>query len=280
MMTALPFSEPMRWLLRLLDKFTAFLRRDLLIGFRYRSGLALAVAGGLLEIAGLYYLSRAIGPAFRPEGMDSYPFLLVGTGLYTFLLMGVSSFLSTIQEAQQAGTLEVLLTTPSGGSMVLLLSAISSLAGKGLTFSLYLAAGLVLAGFHFGHGSLFPACIVLLLSLAIAAALGMGTAALQLLTQKGSAILWLLGSAVWMLAGAMFPITVLPRWLQALSLAIPMTHSLTAMRLALFSTGSPAGLMKEIVMLAGFVTLLLPLSLLLFEKALCHARLSGSLSYY
>lgn len=276
----MPFSNPMRWLARWLDKFTAVLRRDLLMALRYRSALVLTIAGGVLEIVGLYYLSRAIGPGFRPDGMESYPFLLVGTGLYTFLLMGVSSFLSAIQEAQQAGTLEVLMTTPTGGSTVLLLSALSSLAGRAMTFSIYLAGGLVLAGARFTKVSLLPACMVLVLSFAVAAGLGMGTAALQLLTQKGSAILWLLGSAVWMLTGAMFPTSTLPRWLQLVSLAIPMTHALTAMRLALFSSASAAGLWNEMAVLAGFAFFLLPLSLLLFEKALRHARLSGSLCYH
>lgn len=279
-MTAMPLSQPIRWLARLLDKLSAVVRRDLLMARRYRSGLILAIAGGVLEIVGLYYLSRAIGPGFRPDGMDSYAFLLVGTGLYTFLLMGVSSFLSAIQEAQQAGTLEVLMTTPTGGSTVLLLSAISSLAGKGISFSLYLAGGLVFSGLRFAHVSLVGAGIVLVLSFMVGAALGMGTAAVQLLTQKGSAVLWLLGSAVWMLAGAMFPISVLPRWVQFVSLAIPMTHALTAMRLSLFGGGFPTSLVTEIVVLAGFALLMLPLSLLLFDKALRHARLSGSLSYY
>lgn len=270
----------MRCIPQLLDKLTALIRRDLLIALRYRSGLVLGFAGGMLEIAGLYYLSRAIGPGFRPDGMDSYPFLLVGTGFYAFMLMGISSFLSVIQEAQQAGTLEVLMTTPTGGSTVLLLSAASSLAGSAMTFSIYVCGGLILAGFRFTYFSLLPTCIVLVLSFAVAAALGMGTAALQLLTQKGSAVLWLLGSAVWMLAGAMFPISVLPRWLQFVSRAIPLTHALTAMRLALFSGGFAAGLMSEIAVLAGFVVLLFPLGLWTFDKALRGARMSGSLSYY
>jgi ABC-2 type transport system permease protein len=270
----------MRWLTCSLDKLIAFVRRDLLIALRYRSGLIFAVAGGLLEIAGLYYLSRAIGPSFRPDGMASYPFLLVGTGLYTFLLMGISSFLSTIQEAQQAGTLEILMTTPSGGSTVLLLGALSSLVGKGMAFSIYLLGGLVLAGMRFTSMSLLPACLVLVLSFAVAAGLGIGTAALQLVNQKGSAILWFLGSAVWMLTGAMFPVSVLPRWLQLVSLAIPMTHALTAMRLALFQDRLPTELLNETAVLAAFAALLLPLSLLLFERALRHARLTGSLSHY
>jgi ABC-2 type transport system permease protein len=269
----------MAWLGRLLDKFAALLRRDLRIALRYRSGLVFALAGGLLEIAGLYYLSRAIGPGFRPDGMDSYPFLLVGSGLYTFLLMGISCFLSAIQEAQQAGTLEVLMTTPTRPSTVLLLSAISSFAARGITFLMYLAGGLLLAGVHFTHASLFPSFVVLGLSFVVAAALGVSTAAVQLLTQKGSAIIWLLGSAVWMLTGALFPISVLPRWLQFISLAIPMSHALTAMRLALLSGGFPIGLVKETAWLAAFAVVLLPASLVAFELALRRARLTGSLSY-
>jgi ABC-2 type transport system permease protein len=106
------------------------------------------------------------------------------------------------------------------------------------------------------------------------------TAAVQVLTQKGSAILWILGSAVWMLAGAMFPISALPRWLQLVALAIPMTHALKAMRLALFGAGWPAGLANEIAILAGFAVLFLPLGLIVFERALREARMSGSLSHY
>ena len=280
MMTAMSVSKPIAWLAHLLDKLGAVLRRDVLVALRYRAGLGLAAAGAVLEIAGLYYLSRAIGPSFRPEGINSYPFLLVGTGLYTFILMGISSFLAAVPEAQQAGTLEVLMTAPTGGSTVLLLSAVSSLGGKGLAFSAYVAGGLALGGVRLPQGNLLAAGMVLVLSFMLAAALGMGTAAVQLLTQKGSAILWLLGSALWMLAGAMFPISTLPRWLQFLSLSIPITHALTAMRLALFSSGLTHSLLSEIAVLAAFTVLLLPSSVLLFEKAVRYARLSGSLSYY
>lgn len=264
---------------RLLDKVAAILRRDLLIATRYRAALFIASAGGVLEIAGLYYLSQAIGPGFRPEGMNSYPFLLVGTGFYTFLLMGISCFVSSIQEAQQAGTLEVLMTSSTNPATLVLLSAISSFGGKGLTFLLYLAAGLLISGAHFGHPSFLPFCCVLGLSLAIAVAIGMGTAAMQLTVRKGSAIVWLLGSAVWLLAGAMFPVSALPPWLQIVARFIPMTHSLTAMRMALFTGGFTMPLLKELSVLAGFAILLLPVSLAFFSAALRRARLLGTLCY-
>ena len=96
----------------LLDKTAVIMRRDLLTAMRYRTGFLLGGAGAITELAAFYYLSRAVGPGFRPEGIEYFSFLLIGTGFYTFLLMGVHAFLQTVQEAQQTGTLEVL-GTPS-----------------------------------------------------------------------------------------------------------------------------------------------------------------------
>ena len=83
-----------------LDKTVAIIRRDLLTAIRYRTGFFLAAAGAVTELAAFYFLSRAVGPWFRPEGVEYFPFLLVGTGFYTFLLMGTHSFLQIVQEDQ------------------------------------------------------------------------------------------------------------------------------------------------------------------------------------
>ncbi len=261
------------------DKFAAIVRRDLLTAIRYRASFVLAAAGGAVEIAGLYYLSKAIGPNFRPNGMDSYPFLLVGTGLYSLLLMGISCFVSAVQEAQQAGTLEVLMTSSTSPSLVLFLSATSSFAGKGLSFLIYLIVGLLISQVRLLWACCLPACLVLALSMAVAAAIGTAAAGVQLTIQKGSGMVWLLGSAVCLLTGAMFPVSTLPRSVQTLANLIPFTHSIAAMRMALVSGGFSAALLQEIAVLAGFALVLLPLSLLFFAEALRHARLRGTLSY-
>jgi len=64
----------------LLDKTVVIARRDLLTAIRYRTGFVLSAIGALTELAAFYYLSRAVGPAFRPEGLEYFSFLLVGTG--------------------------------------------------------------------------------------------------------------------------------------------------------------------------------------------------------
>lgn len=261
----------------LVDKSAVIARRDLLTAVRYRTGFLLSAAGALTELTAFYYLSRAVGPAFRPEGLEYFSFLLVGTGFYTFLLMGVHAFLQTVQEAQQTGTLEVLMTTSTSPPVLVFLSAISAFAANTITLLFYLAAGLL-----FGaplHPNLPAAIAVFLLSVIIAAAIGLIAAAVQLAIQKGSAVVWALGS-IWFLTGTMFPVQTLPKVLRDLAQLIPITHSLEGMRLALLEGASLARIRGEIAVLAGFAALLLPVSLLVFSWTLRRARLQGTLSFY
>ncbi len=127
----------------LLDKTIVIARRDLLTAVRYRTGFLLGATGAITELAAFYYLSRAVGPGFRPDGLEYFSFLLVSTGFYTFLLMGVHAFLQTVQEAQQTGTLEVLMTTSTSPPVLVFLSAMSAFAANTVTLLFYLAAGLL-----------------------------------------------------------------------------------------------------------------------------------------
>jgi hypothetical protein len=105
-----------------LDKLYAILRRDLLTSIRHRSGFVLTLVGLLTQLAAFYFLLRAIGPSFRPNGVEYFAFLLVGTRLYTFSVMSRQAFLETVQEAQCTGTMEVLMTTSTAPAELVILS--------------------------------------------------------------------------------------------------------------------------------------------------------------
>lgn len=264
---------------KLLDKMLAIVRRDLLSAIRYRSGFVMTAAGTLVELAAFYYLSRAIGPEFRPEGFSYFPFVLVGTGMYTFLVMGINSFFHVIQEAQTNGTLEILMTTCTPGPVLVFLSALSAFAGTTFQLLLYLGIGLALFGAPV-HANAFGAVIVFILSGIIAFALGMFAAALQLAIQKGSAMVWLLGSGAWFLTGTLFPAGTLPEPLRIISNLIPITYSLNAMRMALLEGVGLGALGHELAILGLFCAVLLPASMWAFAYTLRRARMQGTLSFY
>jgi ABC-2 type transport system permease protein len=262
------------------DKSAAIFRRDLLTALRYRSAFALTVAGALTELAAFYYLSRAIGPGFRPEGLDYFSFLLVGTGFYTFLVMGIHSFLQTVQEAQQTGTFEVLMTTSTPPAVLVLLSAMSAFSRNAVQLLFYLAAGLLIFNGTLPRPSIAACLLILVLSVVIAMAIGLMVAALQVAIQKGSVVLWALGSGAWLLTGTLFPVASLPRGLRLAADLIPITHALDAMRMALLQGAGFPTLGHEIRILSFFAFALFPLSLLMFSHSLRRARQEGTLSSY
>jgi len=262
----------------ILEKATAVLKKDFLTAARYRRGFVLNIVAPLSQLATFYYLARAVGSQFRPDGMPYFLFLLIGTGFYTFLLSGVHSFLRLVQEAQQNGTLEVLMMTSTRPSQLLALSAISAFAGAFMQFFIYSGAGVLLFAPNVKPNFLGLA-LVFGASVLIASAIGIFAAGLQISLQKGSAVLWALGSTSWLIAGTLFPVTALPRPLQLLAAVVPFTHSLAGMRLAVLQRFGSA-LAHEIIALLLFALILLPGSMVFFSWTVRRARQLGTLSFY
>src|ERR1700694_3718598 len=158
-----------------LDKLHAILRRDLLTAIRHRSGFVVTLVGVFTELAAFYFLSRAIGPGFRPNGVEYFPFLLVGTGIYTFFVMSTQAFLSSVQEAQQTGTMEVLMTTSTPPAQLVVLSSVSAFAGNLVKLAVYLLAGAAIFRAPI-HPDILSCLIVLIFCIAIAMAVGLAAA--------------------------------------------------------------------------------------------------------
>jgi ABC-2 type transport system permease protein len=262
----------------ILDKAAAIIKKDFLTALRYRNGLMLNAFAPVAQLVMFYYLARSVGPQFRPEGMPYFLFLLVGTAFYSFLLTGMHSFFRSIQESQQAGTLEVLMTSATPAPLLLSLSVISAFAGGIVQLVLYVGGGLFLFRPPL-HVNAAGCIVVFFLSLLIAVSLGMIAAGLQIAIHKGSAALWLLGSTAWVISGTLFPVRVLPRPIEIAAQLLPVTHSLAAMRLAVTSASSPA-LMREIGVLVAFSMVLVPASMFFFSWTLRRARQFGTLSFY
>ena len=261
------------------DKATVILRRDLLTAMRYRSAFVITSVGAVAELATFYFLARAIGPNFRPEGMEYFPFLVVGTGFYTFLIMTINSFVSVVQEAQQNGTLEVMLATSTPAPVLVTLSALASFMKNTLQLLLYVAGGLLLSGVSL-NPNLAACALVFVLSAIIVVAIGFVAAALQIAVQKGSGVVWLMGAAAWLMTGTIFPVGTLPHGLRAMSGLIPITHALEAMRLALLQDAGFRRLAPELIVLGIFSMILLPLGLWTLSFAVQRARCEGTLSFY
>jgi ABC-type multidrug transport system permease subunit len=80
-----------------------------------------------------------------------------------------------------------------------------------------------------------------------------------------------------LLGGALFPVRVLPDQLHVLSRLVPTRYAFDGARAAVYG-GS--GLGADLLALMAFAMITLPISLLLFRRALVAARQVGSLNQY
>ncbi len=77
----------------------------------------------------------------------------------------------------------------------------------------------------------------------------------------------------------LFPVTILPDWLQVVAKLNPMTHALNAMRAALLGGARLPRLLPAIELLLLFAIVLLPASMLVFYWTLERTKTTGTLSH-
>jgi ABC-2 type transport system permease protein len=262
------------------DKLWAVMRRDLLMMLRYRGGFWMELAGIVVEVSSFYFLARAIGPEYRPEGIPYFPYVLIGTSFYAFLMAGMSTFVHTVREAQVTGTMEVMMTTSTPGPAIVLLTAMSAFTGRAFQLMLALVLGFTAFGFSLHSPNVLAAVAIFVLSLVVVMAIGMLAAAVQVAIQRGASVLWLLASLTALMTGTMFPVSVLPKPLLAVARAIPITYSIDGLRGALLRGASFQQLLTPFSVLAAYAAALLPFSLWLLSQSLRLARQRGTLSFY
>src|SRR5437764_1172493 len=83
-----------------------------------------------------------------------------------------------------------------------------------------------------------PAVAVFGMSLVAFSSVGIMSASFTLIFRRGDPVLWLFGSASWLLGGVLFPTSQLPRVLRSIATLLPITHAANAMRAALLTSAS------------------------------------------
>lgn len=265
---------------RALRLTAAFLRRDLLVDFSYRGSFAFAVAGAVFSLWSLYFLGRAFGagsPQLASAGGDYFRFALVGVSLAVPLRAGMGGVSRRVRELQLFGGLETLAGAPVPPFGAILLVALYPLLNAVARGALLLAMGIVAFGARF-PGADAPAALAVL-ALGVAGYLGFGilSASMVIWLKRGDPIAWAVDALTFMVSGILYPVEVLPRWLQGVAALVPATHALSALRRALLLGASARELSGELAWLAAFAAGLLPVSALVLSWALRKAARDGSL---
>jgi ABC-2 type transport system permease protein len=117
------------------------------------------------------------------------------------------------------------------------------------------------------------------LSLLAFSGLGILSASYLLLFKRGNPAKWFFLGISSVAGGMLFPVSILPDWLQFVARLNPVTHALEAMRASLLGGATIAALWRPLGVLLPFAAVLLPLSMSIFAWSLRRTKITGTLSH-
>jgi ABC-2 type transport system permease protein len=260
-----------------------FFARDLRIASTYRSSFVLDAVEALFGAATFYYVARFVdSPELRqalPQGSSYFAYALVGFVFFDYLNASLDSFDRSLQEARDSGTLEPLLVTQVSLPVILAGSAVYPFATTTLRIAVYLGWSAAFFDFPLRSANWFAVLAVLLATLLAFSGMGIFSAAYLLLFKRGNPAKWFLLGISSVVGGMLFPVSILPDWLQVIAHLNPVTYALDAMRAALLENAGLAAIGRPLVTLLLFALILLPASMTAFAWALRRTKITGTLTH-
>ena len=279
-MAASTFPASRQLLVIRAQAITAIVRRDYHITRSYRLAFGLDLVFGVANLLLYYFISRTFGSASTAslDGAPSY-FAFAVVGIVVMVVMQAASAATAvrIREEQLTGTLEALVVQP-----ITSLELALGLAGFPFVFAIvravvYLAIASAWLGVDVGQADWPGTALVLVTAGAALTSLGIALGAIVLVIKKGDVLAGVAIFVLGLLAGSLFPISVLPGWIQPLAKISPPSFALDGMRSALYQ-GTGWG--EDAVVLALLAVLTFPLAVWIFDRALRFAKRTGSLAQY
>lgn len=260
----------------------AVLRRDWAIERTYHLKMALS----LVQTAGLafalFFVSKLVED---PEALAQYDgtyfdFVMVGLAVNSFAAVGLQSFGGSLVREQNTGTIELLLAAPvAPGALMGGMFLFPMLLGVVEVVAL-LGVGMGIAGSGISIGGLLLAIPVMALTTATFAAVGIAAAGILILAKRGDPITGPFSMLSMVFSGAIFPIDVLPGWIQPLAVLVPAAWGVRATRELLLMDAGWRDVAPEAAALAVFSVVFMAAGLWVLRRCLAIGRREALLSSY
>jgi len=205
----------------------ALWRRDVVKLLRDRQSFAASLARPFLWLVALGFGLRA---SFRmeTEGVDYISFLVPGIAAMSVLFTSMFSAISIVWD-REFGFLKELLVAPVPRHALVLGKMVAGASTSTLEAAIVLALSPLLGARIAPLGALAALGVLLVFGLAVTA-LGVAIAARMRSFEGFGGIVNFLIQPIFFLSGALYPLSGLPRALEAVVLANPMTYAVDAVR--------------------------------------------------
>src|SRR5262245_8150179 len=212
-------------------------RRDYLVTRSYRAFLVLQTLFGLLNLLVYYFISRTFeGVQADLGGAPTYfDFAVVGVAIAVVIQAATNGVAQRVREEQLTGTLEALLLQPITSTEVSLGLAALPFLFATVTAAFYVVVAGGLLGVDLSNADWPGFVVMLVVSGTALSSIGiLAAGAVLVIKRGGQALVGAVTFGMGLISGAVFPISVLPDWLEAIGRVMPTRFAFDGIRAALF----------------------------------------------
>ena len=261
-------------------------RKDWKVFWRYPLNAVSNVFQPIIWITPVYFMGKAFSTDGQALGFKAYSgtgdymsFILLGTVLTNFIMTVFWGMGYALKQDMDAGVLESNWLTPVSRLLILIGRTLTSLLTTTITSIVMLAIAAALFGFRPTGNTLaaFLTAIPMLIGLY---GFGFAFAGIILLMREANTMVDVGSFLVQGFSGTNFPVQSLPSWLIPISLALPLTYGLDAVRGLLLHTQTLLPIRVEIMLLIVFMFVMLWFGSWVFYRVERRVRTLGTLGQH
>lgn len=261
-------------------------RKDWKVFWRYPLNAVSNVFQPIIWITPVYFMGKAFSTNGQATGFAAYSgsgdymsYILLGTVLTNFIMTVFWGMGYALKNDMDSGVLESNWLTPVSRLLILVGRTLTSM----LTTTITSAVMLILAGLLFGFkptGSTFAALLTAIPMLVGLYGFGFAFAAIVLLMREANTMVDVGSFLVQGFSGTNFPVQSLPYWLIPVSLMLPLTYGLDAVRGFLLKTNTLLPIPAEIAILVLSMFAMLWIGAQIFYRVERRVRTLGTLGQH
>jgi ABC-2 type transport system permease protein len=254
--------------------------RDFRIWSSYRTRFVSTFFAAAVSVTLFYYVSRLVSSPEVGTSDDYYGYVVTGTVTLELVTATLAAPLASLRSELLTGNFERIVVSPFGP-----VASIASLAIFPLCLAVLVAAVTIgYAAAVFGLDLVFPDALVAIPIGALAAfsfaPFGIALSAAILVFKQTNAGAAFVVTAISVIAGLYFPVTLLPDWIEWTSDVQPFTPAADLLRHFLVGTPMPGSVGGALAKLIGFIAVTLPPAILLLRASVRRSRRNGTITEY
>jgi ABC-2 type transport system permease protein len=258
----------------------AVFRRDVAMFASYRMRLFTTVFSTIVTLTIFYYVSRLVNAKQVGSPDDYYAFAVIGIVIFSVVTSTLTLPIGTLRAELLAGTFERMVVSPFGPVRCIVSLMLFPVALAFTTSSITL----VYAGLAFGLDLRWPEALagipVAMLAAFAFAPFGLFMAAAVVVFKQTNAGATFIITAITLLAGVYFPVSLLPGWIRWASEVQPFTPSVDLLRNLVVGTPLGDPVWQALLKIVLFPVVMMPAALAALHVAVRHSRRRGTITEY